>query len=988
VSGGVYVPLDALLLRAPLLPEAAVGDAGALLAHRLGRTAIELASESLARAKGGAAKRAMSRYARRAAFRPTPAGLLAGVCVGELGAGLAVATGGAAAALAPSWARMAALGRALLDDPALRARARLRVAPSLVQAAGGGVRWIGPGDPFGETREAEVDERLARVLATAAAWAAWGEVRRAWGGDEDEDEDGDQILLLLVDQGVLISDLVPPLVGEEAGNWMKKRLEALGRGDEAAALEGALRAFAGEDLDGGRRALGALPGGDAPGPDVNAVLVFHPRRPPRLPRAAVERAAALAPLLFAIQEALAPPAAERLAQPALADALDATTEIFGAGALDLDALAGGAYGVDPASDDEAAAALAPPAALVAALAGAIVDAASNGRDQAALDSRVLATALGAGAGALPTPPPSAELFLTPGRAPRGARPGTGWLLGLHAPAGASWGRFAGALGAPLVRALGALDAAERAARPFEERLDVAFAPSPALADLCAHPPVRARALALSSWSDGADLAPRDLELCADPSADPPLALRHRGEASPQVLAPSPLARVRSATAPAGLARLLVGWSLFRQHAPWALALGPLGGLARLPRLSLDGFVVCPASWAVPAPIRAGAAGRAAVRRWRRDAGLPRWVQVGGEDLLLPVDLDGADAAADLRGADRAWEIWPPLGEAVDRDGRRVEAVVALVDRPGADEGARLGRAAHAAAAIGRVPPPRAAPALPGWLTLKLFGPADLQDAVLAGAVGPAIRAGRRAREIEGWFFIRYVDGPGRRPHLRVRARGTGRRGLAAFEARLGAALVPARDAGALTTVERTEYHPERARFGGTDAALDAIHAVFESDSDLACALLAAETESIEVADRTALLVRALDALARGLGMDATERHALARGRRRAGERSADLDPEARAARDRAFRALGRGLRAALSGRAADRDAAARALDAHAARTARAIRRLAREQRAALAPALLHLACVRLAGPDREVELDAYTFWERALEGLLRSDDFR
>jgi hypothetical protein len=52
--------------------------------------------------------------------------------------------------------------------------------------------------------------------------------------------------------------------------------------------------------------------------------------------------------------------------------------------------------------------------------------------------------------------------------------------------------------------------------------------------------------------------------------------------------------------------------------------------------------------------------------------------------------------------------------------------------------------------------------------------------------------------------------------------------------------------------------------------------------------------------------------------------------------------------------------------------------------ARATRGLERAVRVGLAPPLLHLCCVRLAGPDRDLEVAAYTFWERTLEGLLRS----
>ena len=76
------------------------------------------------------------------------------------------------------------------------------------------------------------------------------------------------------------------------------------------------------------------------------------------------RAAALAPLLFRLQEALTPPAAERTPAAALADALDATTEVFGAGAIDLEAFGVGDYGVtaadDPGDESAGGGAVAPP----------------------------------------------------------------------------------------------------------------------------------------------------------------------------------------------------------------------------------------------------------------------------------------------------------------------------------------------------------------------------------------------------------------------------------------------------------------------------------------------------------------------------------------------------------------------------------------------------------------------------------------------------
>ena len=120
----------------------------------------------------------------------------------------------------------------------------------------------------------------------------------------------------------------------------------------------------------------------------------------------------LAPLLFRLQEALAPPASERLAQPALDDALDAVTEIHGAGALDLGALDAGEYGVsldeadenDQTERDDARDRTAPPpAAVVAALVDAIVEAARARRREASLDTAALTAAF---EDVGPAPPPT------------------------------------------------------------------------------------------------------------------------------------------------------------------------------------------------------------------------------------------------------------------------------------------------------------------------------------------------------------------------------------------------------------------------------------------------------------------------------------------------------------------------------------------------------------------------------------------------------
>ena len=444
----MYAPLSRFLLRAPLLPAASLARAArTLTAHPLGAAAIVVASPTLAGAAAGPAReRSITRYARRAAFRATPSGLLAGVCVGELGLKTEIATGSPAPHLAPSWARVDALARALLDDAAVRARVRLRAAPS-VSIGTAQVRWIGPGEPFDEPCVADLDARLGAVLAAAEVWNPWPAVRARAATDEEqgEAEDLDELLLALVDDGLLQTDLSPPLIGPAPALHLRDRLLALGRAADARLIDDAQAAFEAGDLDRGRALWEALPGRAER--DLHAVLTLRPGRTPRLEQAAVARAARLVPLLCRLQEAMAPPAGERFGARAWGDALDASTEIFGGGRFDLAALAAGDYGVDVDGDDDAeatASGAAPPAALLTLLIDACTEAARRKRPDATLDVTALEAAL---AGLAGTPlPPTAELFLMPMRRPPGAGSGTGWLLGLHAPAGASWGRFVHALG--------------------------------------------------------------------------------------------------------------------------------------------------------------------------------------------------------------------------------------------------------------------------------------------------------------------------------------------------------------------------------------------------------------------------------------------------------------------------------------------------------------------------------------------------------------
>jgi thiopeptide-type bacteriocin biosynthesis protein len=959
--------LSRCLVRAPLLPVRDLRRAAtALQKHPLGSEAIPLASPELAAAleRGQAeAAASLSRYARRAAFRPTPAGLLAGVGMGQWGTRTRIATGPVEATLAPTWERVAALGRELIELPEVQPHVRLRVVPSLITAGEQAV-WLALEREGLEVRFGEIDEILATVIEHASPWCPWprlNEVLQDIAGDEDS---ANELLLLLVDRGVLTHDFCPPLVGPACATWMAHRLAALP--DALASLFDPIRQtlslIATEPLADARSRLADLPGASRSSSDLMGTLLHCPSRPVTLSRAAAERAAACAPLLFRLQEALSGPVAERLCDPGLGEQLDSFVEVFGAGAFEFSELATGGFGVALADKSEEKPEPTPEIEVVAWLAEALAQAAGQGVREIDLDPQVLDQLLPE----LGTPP-SFEMFLSPAREPARAAAGTDWLLGLHAPAGASWGRFAAALGAPMTDALVELAEAEERGRPGEMALDVAYASSPALADLCAHPPVRKASLALCGWPEGACVTPAELQLVMDPSAAEPWALR---TPSGQPVAPSPLHRVRSTTAPPGLYRLLAGWSFARQHAPWAFQWGPLAGLSFLPRVRLAGFVVAPASWRVPSQAELARPG--ALARWRQEHRVPAAVQAGEGDELLYLDLKAPGAEKDLArlAKGRVFEIWPPLDRLPDASGRRIEAVAAVVSVPEADEAEHRRAAIQSSRNAGVVTSPAQSPADENWLSFRCYGAADRQASVLFESVGPAVKSALDAGEIDGWFFLPYLDQPGSRHHLRVRAHAVSAKKADSFARRLRRALRPSMDRGDIVDIATSSYFRESARYGGL-ALMPAVERIFQAGSDLVLEVLSGESQGLLQDARMSIAVLAADSLAKALGLDLPSRLVLAGSCRRACASAVFLDEEQAKL---AFRGSSKQLAASLMSEGAP------PLDSF----QRMLASIAPEGRAALAPrlpALLHVQAVRLFGPDPQAEALATYLWQRALDSL-------
>ncbi len=127
------------------------------------------------------------------------------------------------------------------------------------------------------------------------------------------------------------------------------------------------------------------------------------------------------------------------------------------------------------------------------------------------------------------------------------------------------------------------------------------------------------------------------------------------------------------------------------------------------------------------------------------------------------------------------------------------------------------------------------------MSFRLYGAIERQSSVLFEAVGPAVKDALHAGEIDAWFFLPYLDQPGQRHHLRVRAHARSERKAEAFARRLRRALVPLCARGDVVRVESGGYFREAARYGGA-ALMPAVEQLFQASSELVLAALQAEDE--------------------------------------------------------------------------------------------------------------------------------------------------
>ena len=573
------------------------------------------------------------------------------------------------------------------------------------------------------------------------------------------------------------------------------------------------------------------------------------------------------------------------------------------------------------------------------------------RAEIALDPAALDQLLAAGAAAR-------DLRAVPDA---GAAARTAWLLGLHAPAGASWGRFAHALGtAARRRVRGARRRRARGPSVTSAASTSPTRPSPALADLCAHPPAarrRARALGLA----GARARRRPARRC----------VRHRSWAwSPRRASRRPGPRDRRPHRRRRAKRSCPRRSRAcarRPRHPASTACSPASASTASTRPGRCRWVRSPisltsrasrstASWSRP---RAGAIPSAldarAFRRWRARrrrpaataplrAGRRRGPAAAGRSrsragVARPVGAAArlGDLAAAARRRRRQSSEIPARRSArrarpartVDRDGRRIEAVVALVDVPD-EAGVRAARGCASAriAGAGAVPPPRVRSRGAGLAHLRALrrrGAARRRPARRGGPGGARRARRRRDRPLVLHPLRRRAGTPA--PPARSRARRQPRARRSLRRAARSASGRGARVGRGHARRERRLPPGGRALRRPRGHRRRAPHLRIRQRSRLRAAgrrarsarpRLSAATADDRRLDAIDLLVATFDALAAGLGFALRERHALARGRRDAESAALARDRRRRAARARRRLSRARAPPARGSGRAARR----------------------------------------------------------------------
>ena len=261
----------------------------------------------------------------------------------------------------------------------------------------------------------------------------------------------------------------------------------------------------------------------------------------------------------------------------------------------------------------------------------------------------------------------------------------------------------------------------------------------------------------------------------------------------------------------------------------------------LPRVQSGRVVLRPAQWRIHKEVLStqnAESWSAALHRWRRDWDVPRHVCLSHGDNRLILDLDQELQAAELKA-----EIQKlPTGGALV-----VQEVLPALDKlwlegPGGRYYSEFIASLVLASEVRPEPPPRPAPRSepvreaaphtrlhpPGseWLFLKLYGPRNLEDALISRSLHTFAENAVSSGLAESWFYIRYADPE---THLRLRFRGSPERLTTLLYPHVCEWAAGLMSDGVCLRFVLDTYEQEIERFGGL-AGMAAAEAIFAADS--------------------------------------------------------------------------------------------------------------------------------------------------------------
>jgi hypothetical protein len=279
-----------------------------------------------------------------------------------------------------------------------------------------------------------------------------------------------------------------------------------------------------------------------------------------------------------------------------------------------------------------------------------------------------------------------------------------------------------------------------------------------------------------------------------------------------------------------------------QGFPW----GSAALLPVLPRVRVGRVVLSPRSWMLPTSELGDSSHTTenALKNWRSEWSLPRYVFLQELDQNLPIDLESTvagqlllDQVASDSSTFRLTEVLPEPSENWIQTGEGAsvaEFVISLVSKP--LDGVTQPRPRP----IMLQPRPRQGPGSE-WIYVKLYVGKQAAEDLLIRQIKPMLKDLLDTRDVERWFFVRYVDPD---YHLRLRLRAASERASVTRERILKTFETWLRSEE-LMRYSIDTYDPEYERYGGVDA-IDAVERFFEFDSNESLQLIASTSETPDV----------------------------------------------------------------------------------------------------------------------------------------------